>query len=315
MNVAVALAAGKLWGLSADQLAHAASLALVPNLPLGVARWGALSMLKGAATAFAVRNGVFAGMLARKGFTSAPDPYDGHYGLHHAIGSFELHLPLMLEPNRVLELPYLKPLPAENNAIGVLELAPEIRCWAPVGTIDAIEIEVATGLEVQMGDEPKYDPATRESADHSLPFLLARALVDGEINLETYTPEKIADPELRPLMHKIRLRGNEAMKAMMRASRGTEAKPARVRVVAGGRELVREIVDHSGHPCRPTAERRSMLNRKLDLCARHVGLPDEQRERIRRAWWSIADATHISDAIATVAHPGCKGDVALGALR
>jgi 2-methylcitrate dehydratase PrpD len=62
MNVGVAVAVGKLWQLTEVQLAHAASLALVPNLPMGVARWGALSMLKGCNTAFAVRNGVFAAM-------------------------------------------------------------------------------------------------------------------------------------------------------------------------------------------------------------------------------------------------------------
>ena len=72
MNVGVALAAGKLWSLTESELANAASLALVPNLPLGVSRWGTLSMMKGCATAFSVRNGVFAAMLAKEGFTSAP---------------------------------------------------------------------------------------------------------------------------------------------------------------------------------------------------------------------------------------------------
>src|SRR5262245_831419 len=68
-NVAVALAAGKLMGLTPDQLGNAASLALVPNLPLGVSRWGELSMMKGYATSFSTRNGVFSAMLAKEGFT------------------------------------------------------------------------------------------------------------------------------------------------------------------------------------------------------------------------------------------------------
>ncbi len=85
MGVATALAVGKLWHLNDDQLAHAASLALVPNLPIAVSRWGELSMLKGCGNAFAVRNGVFSAMLAQEGFTSAPEPYEGTYGLCYLL--------------------------------------------------------------------------------------------------------------------------------------------------------------------------------------------------------------------------------------
>lgn len=304
MNVAVALAAGKLWGLNESQLAHAASLALVPNLPLGVVRWGELSMMKGGATAFAVRNGVFAAMLARKGFTSSPDPYEGLCGLHAAIGAFELRLPFNTDGLRVVEMAYVKPLPSENNTIGLLELAPAIREWTAVDAIDSIDIELATGLDVHLADEPKYDPKTRESADHSLPFVLARALVDGEITLDTYTPQRIADPSIRPLMRKIHVRGSDELKAIMRASRGTEAKPARIKVTAGGKEFVREIRDHSGHPLREAGARRQMLDRKLDLCARHAGLPDAQRERIRQAWWAVQDAQDIGELVSTLRHRG-----------
>jgi 2-methylcitrate dehydratase len=102
MNVGVAVAVGKLWQLTEVQLAHAASLALVPNVPMGVARWGALSMLKGCNTAFAVRNGVFAAMLAKEGFTSSEEPYEVIFGLHHFTGPFELRLPLEPE-KRVVE--------------------------------------------------------------------------------------------------------------------------------------------------------------------------------------------------------------------
>ena len=207
MNVGVALAAGKLWGLTECQLANAASLALVPNLPLAVSRWGTLSMMKGCATAFSIRNGVFAAMLAKEGFTSAPEPYEGIFGLHHVIGSFELRLPVDSGGLRVVEMSYVKPIPAENNTIGILELAPAIREWTSVSDIESIEIDIATGLEIHLADEPKYDPTTRETADHSLPYMLARALVDGAITLESYTPERIADPALRPLMRKIRYGG------------------------------------------------------------------------------------------------------------
>ncbi|MFV0408913.1 MAG: MmgE/PrpD family protein [Paracoccus sp. (in: a-proteobacteria)] len=304
MNVGTALGVGKLWGLSPDQLANATSLALTPNLPLGVSRWGTLSMMKGCATGFAVRNGIFAATLAQRGFTSSPEPFDGIFGLKSAIGDFDLRLPIGLDGRRVVDMVYIKPIPAENNTIGLIELVPEILAWAPVDQIDLIEIELATGLDVHLADESKYDPKTRESADHSLPFMLARALVDGELTLASYRQEALLDPGLRLLMRKIRVLGNEAMKARMRASRGAEAKPARIRVKAGNRLFEREIEGHSGHPERSPAERREMLDRKLDRCSQFAGVGEERREKIRSTWWSANTAPDIGVLIAdTLADP------------
>ncbi len=301
MNVGVALAAGKLWGLTREQLANAQSLALVPNAPLGVSRWGELSMMKGCATAFSVRNGVFAAMLAREGFTSTQEPYSGIYGLQHITGPFDLKLPL--DPvQRVVEFAYVKPIPAENNTISMAELAPEIRAWTPLADIESIDIDIATGYEVHLADESKYDPKTRESADHSLPFILARALVDGGITLDTYTPERIADPSIRPLMQKIRVHASAELRRIMTESKGPEAKPSKIRIrTTGGREFVRELMGHSGHPDRPAHERRAAINTKLDLCARAVGMAPAQRERIREAWWGVAQAADICAPIQTMA--------------
>jgi len=302
MNVGVALAVGRLWNFTQAQLANAASLALVPNLPMGVARWGALSMMKGCNTAFSVRNGVFAAMLAKEGFTSAEEPYEGLFGLQHFTGSFNLRLPL--DPQkRVVEMVYIKPIPAENNTIGVIELAPKIRAWTSVDEIESIDIEVASGLDVHLADEPKYDPRTRETADHSFPYMLARGLVDGGITLDSYTPDRIADPSIRPLMRKIRVHANEEMKRIMKASavHEPEAKPARVTVrTKTGRVLIEDVMGHTGHPDRPVSTRHRVINSKLDICAKAVQMPTAQRERIRETWWKVAEASDIRVAMATM---------------
>lgn len=300
MNIGVALAAGMLLGMTPEQLANAQSLSLLPNLPLGACRWGTLSMMKGASTAFAVRNGVFAALLAKEGFTSSPEPYEGKCGFFDAVGPFKLKLPLLPDV-RVIELPYIKPIPAENNTIGLAELAPEIRAWTPVEDIESIDIELATGLDHHVADAPKYDPKTRESADHSLPFILARALVDGGITLETYTPERIADPALRPLMRKIRVHGSDELKALMSASKGTEAKPARIVVRTAKGVFEREIMSHSGHPETSAARTWDMLDEKLNICAEHAGLPESRRERIRQAWRDFSTAKDVAEPLETLA--------------
>ena len=82
---ASACAAGKVLGLAAPQLAHAMSMTLVSQVPLGQTRVGELSMWKGCATAMAVRNGVFAALLARGGLEGPPEPFEGRSGLFEQV--------------------------------------------------------------------------------------------------------------------------------------------------------------------------------------------------------------------------------------
>jgi 2-methylcitrate dehydratase len=213
-------------------------------------------------------------------------------------------LRLPLDPaKRVVEMAYIKPIPAENNTIGVIELAPKITAWTSVDEIESIDIEVATGLDVHLADEPKYDPRTRETADHSLPYMLARALVDGGITPDSYTPDRIADPSIRPLMRKIRVHANDEMKRVMKASKvhEPEAKPARITVrTRTGQVLTEEVMGHSGHPDQPAGTRRDVINAKLDICAKAVQMGIGQREHIRDTWWKVAEASDIGVAMATM---------------
>src|SRR5262245_52389334 len=143
MGVTVAVAGGRLLGLDAQQLANAASLALVPNVPLGVSRWGSLSMMKGCATAFAVRSGVFAALLAREGLTSAAEPFEGVYGLQHQTGPFSPRLPVLPGGPSVVEMSHQKPIPAESQAIGLIELMPKLRAWTSLDELVSVELEVS----------------------------------------------------------------------------------------------------------------------------------------------------------------------------
>lgn len=298
-GLSVALATGKLWGFNQDQLANAASLALVPSLCLGAVRWGELSMMKGCATAFSTRAGVFAAMLAKEGFTGPPEPFEGIRGMFHITGPLETRLPLFPEGRSVVELTGMKPLPAENNTIGTLELILQNRDWITANEIESIDLDVSEGLEVHVADEPKYDPHTRETADHSFPYMIARVLVDGQYNFDTYRPERIEDLALRPLMRKIHVHGTKEMSDINR-TRTTEPRllPIKVKVrTKSGRQLEQLLTDHSGWATRPEVSR-DVYNKKLDLCSR--GIEPEQRERIREAWWNVANVADIGEPISTL---------------
>jgi 2-methylcitrate dehydratase len=301
MGVAVALAGGRLLGLDREQLGHAASLALTTALPLGVHRWGALSMTKGASTAFAVRNGLFSALLAREGFTSAPEPVEGYFGLATALGEFEPVLPVMPGGPSVMEMSHQKPFPAESQVLGLLGLVPAVRAWTPVDDIASIEVVVSERTVRHLADEPKFDPQTRETADHSLPFMLASALLDGEISLDSYRPERFNDPAVRGLMAKMTVTSDEEFSRIRAVQEGVmRAHPLRVTFTTrSGQTMTEELRYHKGHYRDPMT--RADLDLKFDKACRGI-IGTAQRDRIRQAWWNVADAPDIAEQMALLAH-------------
>ena len=300
MGVATALAVGKLWRLNDDQLAHAASLALVPNLPIAVSRWGELSMLKGCGNAFAVRSGVFGAMLAREGFTSAPEPFEGTYGLCYLLGEFKPRLPVLPDGPRVVQLSHQKLVPADTHSLALYDIVPRIRAWTSVDDIEAIEIDAPEDTVRHVGDESKYDPRTRETADHSLPYMLAVALIDGKITLDSYRPERFLDPALRPVMRKIKLSVDAEFDRIHRTQffGATRPTPRRITVrTKSGRVFKEEVMYHRGTYNNPMT--RDDVDAKLDsICAGVVG--DVQRDHIRDAWWNVAKSPDIAGPIKTM---------------
>jgi hypothetical protein len=70
----------------------------------------------------------------------------------------------------------------------------------------AIDVQIYAMAHSEIGSEPaKWDPRTRETADHSLPYMLAIALRDGRITPASFEPERYLDPSLRPIMNRIRV--------------------------------------------------------------------------------------------------------------
>lgn len=301
MAVATALAAGKMWGFTESQLANAASLALVPNIPLGASRWGTLSMMKGCATAFSMRNAMFALIMAREGMTSAPDPYEGVFGLHNLTGPFVPRLPIFPGGPMVVQLSHQKPVPAETHGLGLLELVPEIREFAHIDDIETITVDMPDHAVEHTADPPKYDPINRETADHSVPYMLAVAIVDGGITLDSYTDERISDPLLRPIMQKIVCVIDDEYSEIRKSGLYgvTRPTPARVTVrTKSGDEWVREVMYYKGHSKNPMT--RNDIDAKLDIiCDGFVS--DQQKERIRTAWWNIAAAEDVTEAMASIA--------------
>jgi 2-methylcitrate dehydratase len=300
MGTATALACGVLLGLDRDQLGHAVSLSISTALPLGVHRWGSLSMTKGASTAFAVKNGVFCAQLARAGFTSAPEAIEGYYGLWDVVGEFTPKLPVCEGGPSVMEMSHQKPIPAESQVLGLLDLVPAIRAWAAVEEIECIELTMSDHARRHVADPAKYDPQTRETADHSLPYMLAVALVDGEITLDSYRSERFGDPTLRAVMQRIYVTSSAEFDELRAQVDGvTRAHPIRaVFRTRDGRTRTEEVRFHKGHYRDPM--NRADVDAKFDRAVLGV-IGAGQRDEIRRAWWGIEDVADVGEVVGLLA--------------
>jgi 2-methylcitrate dehydratase len=204
--IGAACGAGKVLGLDRTAMEQAISLAIVPNLPLGVTRLGELSMWKGCAAACATRAGIFAAQLAQEGMTGPAEPFDGPRGLwDQSIGQ-----PIVLdqfgggpEPFCIAATSF-KFFPSQIHTQGPIGLALELRSQVPAEQIAAIRLRTYRAAVRSAATDPqKWDPQTRETADHSIPYLVATALQDGAVTPASFTNERIRSPAVRQLMSKM----------------------------------------------------------------------------------------------------------------
>ncbi|MGH9642348.1 MAG: MmgE/PrpD family protein, partial [Terriglobales bacterium] len=201
----VALATGKLLGLNEDQLANALSLALTLHIPLRVDRSNTLSMQKGCSTADAVRVATFCSLAARQGMTGPARPFDGRDGLWDKItGPYkQLRLPPPAQRGGVGLTAAIKRRPAEGYTQAMhADVIPQIKAWTKAEDITSIHVEMPFSGWLEIADPPKWDPRNRETADHSMPYEAARALIDGDVYLDSFTHEKFMDPKARDIMAK-----------------------------------------------------------------------------------------------------------------
>lgn len=291
--------------LDYDSARHAISLALTPSIPLRVTRTGELSHWKGCATAHAAMQAVFATRLARAGLTGPDAPFSGIAGLYDLLHLPPLDLSTLGQPRdgrTGIEQTALKRFPAEYSAQGPIELALRARLETLPEEIERIELALHWGGWHEIGGGQgdrveKWQPNTRESADHSAPYLLARAWLDGTIEPLSFTPEKIGDERCRALMRRIEV--VEAPELTERHRGELPSWPSRLLVVTrSGVRLRYEIACPRGHPLNPLAD--AEVHEKFERLTRERCCP-QRRLQLQQAIQSLesqADLREMMDALA-----------------
>jgi 2-methylcitrate dehydratase len=215
--IAAAVVAAKLFGHTKEQMANAISLAVSSHISLGQVRRGQISHWKGCARGNASRNAVFCTMLAGKGMTGPDEAFEGKAGFLNSTGiRFEI-TPFAdsAAAYRIMKA-RLKAFPSGYFSQSAIEAILGLR--AQISDLDDVkEIRLQTfpsGYEVMGSGEANWQPETRESADHSLPFVMAIALMEGNLEIRHYDQMYYKRPEVRALMQKIKIRiGEESVAA------------------------------------------------------------------------------------------------------
>ncbi len=206
---AAALAAARILGLSKAEMLHALALAIVPHIALNQTRAGELSMWKGMAGPYAAKQGLFAAMMAQAGMTGPEDPYEGDFGLWtQTMGeSYPVKIPQRFKTHRfAVGQTNIKRFPVRDAIQIPIVAALELRSKIDIDSIETVRIDTyAKHFGAQREDKALWSPQTRETADHSLPFAVAAALIDGNVTPETFERERFLDKDIAAMMKRLRI--------------------------------------------------------------------------------------------------------------
>ena len=237
--------------LNQDQTANAVAISGTAYNALRVTRTGRLSHWKGLAYPNTAFDATHVAFLAMRGITGPLEVFEGNKGFMESIsGKFEINW--QQENLEAVTRTSIKKYNAEFHSQSVLEGILELRASHQVEAqnVDSIEIEIFdVAFHIIGGGEEgdKQLVRTKEEADHSLPYMVAVALLDGEVSPAQYTPERIIRQDVQALLRKVTIRPNDEM-----SKRFPAEMPSRIHIVLkNGQSLSSQKRDYEGFYTRP----------------------------------------------------------------
>lgn len=248
---AVAAGVAKALGLDQNKTANAIAISGTAYNALRVTRTGSLSNWKGLAypdTAFGATHAAF---LAMRGITGPMEVFEGNKGLMDAItGPFTLNW--SQENLERVRRTSVKKYNAEFHSQSTLEGILELRATNDFRPeeIESVKIDIFdVAYNIIGGGEEgdKQQVRTKEEADHSLPYMVAVALLDGEVSPAQYRPERIVREDVQSLLRKVAIQPDEALSEQFPVT-----MPCRITItLKDGQELHIEKQDYEGFYTRP----------------------------------------------------------------
>ncbi len=289
------IVAGRALHLSWEQIQHAIGISASRHCTLGAVTAGKLTMMKNTVDPMATQSGVFAALLAEKGYSGPEHVVDGKEGLTHVFGP-EWRLNLLTDglgqswritqcgmkafPTEALTH---TPISAVLDLVITNDLHPE--------QVETIQIRSLARAADILSDASKYDPRTRETADHSLPYVIAAALVERQVTPVQFTMEKIMDAKIRAQLKKVEVVADPDIEKVF---------PALQRVVVNisttdGRVLSKQLDFPKGDPRNPLTDQE--VEEKFAALAEGV-LSTGAQKKLKEAIWNLEDSDSVRKLMA-----------------
>jgi len=303
------IVAGRALHLGWEQIQHAIGISASRHATMGAVTAGKLTMMKNTVDPMATQSGVFAALLAEKGYTGPEHVVDGKEGLAHCFGP-EWKLNVLTDgladgmghPWRITQCG-MKAFPTEalthTPISAVLDLVKQHDLKPE--QVEKIHIRSLARAADILADPSKYDPRSKETADHSLPYVIAAALVDRQVTPLQFTPEKIMNPAIRAQLKKVEVVADPEIEKVF---------PALQRVIVtvrttDSRELTRQLDYPKGDPRNPLTDRE--VEEKFEALAELV-LSQAARRRVIDTVWNLEKLDSVS-ALMQLLREGTSAEV------
>lgn len=267
------IVAGKMLGLNVDQMVNAIGISGSHNHTIGCPTAGKLTMMKNTVDPMAVQSGVFAAMMAQRGYTGTEAVFEGKEGFMDCFFGWDVKeqkvKPVQMQGRETLgewKWDVDKLIGGLGDSYKILECSMKafptealththISATLKVVTKNNIsydQIESVTITTIARAcdilfDPHKYRPESRETADHSLPYCIAAALVDHKITTQSFSEEKLKDPRIWEVIDKIHGEASEEFEKMFPAK-----QPSKVVIkTKDGREFSEYLEYPKGDPREP----------------------------------------------------------------
>ncbi|MCJ7630498.1 MAG: MmgE/PrpD family protein, partial [Longimicrobiales bacterium] len=286
------IVAGRMLGLPWQKIQHAIGISASRHATLGAVTAGKLTMMKNTVDPLATQSGVLAALLAEKGYTGPEHVIDGKEGLAHCFGP-EWKLEVLTEglgKSWRIERCGMKAFPTEALTHAPISATLELVIENDLAPeeIEKVHIRSLARVADILADPTKYDPRNKETADHSMPYVIAAAVVDRQVTPAQFTPEKIMDERIRAQLNKVEVVADDGIEAVF---------PGLQRVVVtikttDGREFAKQLDYPKGDPRNPLTDRE--IEEKFDALASPI-LSVGARQRVKDAVWALEDVESISE--------------------
>jgi 2-methylcitrate dehydratase len=282
------IVAGKILGLNADQMVNAIGINGCHNHTIGCPTAGKLTMMKNTVDPMATQSGVFAALLAQRGYTGTEKVFEGKEGFmdtfigwnakeqkmkptdmegRDGISTWGWDIEALVgnlgKNYKILECG-MKAFPTEALTHTHISCALNVMINNDLNYTDVKEVKVTAFAQAYdiLFDPAKYRPESRETADHSLPYCLAAAIVDKKITTQSFTEEKLKDPAIFEVIDKIKGEPSLEFEKMFPAK-----QPSKVVITTNDGRTFEEYLEYpKGNPRQPMT--------MLDLENKFISLAD-----------------------------------------